>query len=374
MKVSGEFLIFLLLLITNARVFFVESRKDSIVMLSPLAFILSIFQIASWGLDLFTGACFLLSLLVLFSNFHALYRYFERLYVDHYTPVMYVWAVGTSLICIFCIAMLWYFRPSEAFFRRELTQKESDVSMRFKRYTGSFSRGFEKSRLFQKTNLLFTVISPAENEGEIAVPDESSLPLIVFFPDKRAETYNYLPYLMELAKKGYTVVSTDFYAKDCRWLYNPLDGKSFRRFGLIIESLRNPFKFNSQKEFYAYNSSLECKAVFDILTEKSSNGRESGGNPLLLGNLKPETKYILASDFMANIALSDFQKSHENEIAGLFFLDELESYKTPGYGFVSQTDPLMARILGLERDDSKTSARLCAEKSVEAFRKAGGGN
>ena len=88
MKVSGEFLIFLLLLITNSRVFFVESRKDSVVLLAPLAVLLSVFQIFSWGLDIFTGTALILSILVLFSNFHALYRYFERLYVDHYSPLM----------------------------------------------------------------------------------------------------------------------------------------------------------------------------------------------------------------------------------------------------------------------------------------------
>lgn len=346
MKVSGEFLIFLLLLITNSRVFFVESRKDSIVLLSPLAVILSVFQIFSWGFDVFTGTALILSILVLFSNFHALYRYFERLYVDHYSPLMYIWAISTCLVCIFCLVFLIYFAPSTPLTQRRVN-KATNVLMKKERYNGSFRSGFEKAGSLQKTNIQFSIFSP-----EIA---NEKLPLIVFFPDKRAETYHYIPYLLQLAEEGFTIISSDINTKDCLWLHNPLDARPLRRFGMILASLMNSFKFDSQTEFYTYNSSLECKAVFDLLNKKFSDN--------------PEQKYILISDFMADTAVSDYAKAHQKQIAGIIFMKELSDYQTKGYGFVAQTDPFTASLLNIKRDKSGHYTKLCARETLSELQK-----
>lgn len=337
MKTSGEFLIFLLLLITNARVFFVESRKDAVVVLSPLAFFLSVFQIFSWGFDIFTGLAFLLSILVLFSNFHAIYRYFERLYVDHYSPLMYVWAIFTTLLCILSIIFLIVFMPSVPFTRGKASQSFGNLNFYSERYSGNFRSGFEKAGIFQKTSMRLNFFE-----------SNSEKPVMVFFPDKRAESYHYIPYLIEIANKGYSLVSSDFNANDALWLHNFCDARILRRFGMVISSLSDENKFNSQKEFYTYNSLLECNAVFQVLKKKYGENQ----------------KYIIVSDFMADVAVSDFKKSHENEIAGIIYLDQLAEYKTPGYGFVAQTDPLLITILGKSRDKDGSESRLAALKTV----------
>ena len=347
MKISGEFLIFLLLLITNSRVFFVESRKDSIVLLSPLAVILSVFQIFSWGFDVFTGTALILSILVLFSNFHALYRYFEHLYVDHYSPLMYIWAISTCLVCIFCLGFLIYFAPSTPLTQRRINNVTTNVIMERERYTGSFRSGFEKAGNLQKTNIQFSYFKPEKTNEK--------LPLIIFFPDKRAETYHYIPYLLELAEMGYTIISSDINTKDCLWLHNPLDAKPLRRFGMVLSSLMNSFKFNSQTEFYTYNSSLECKAVFDLLNKKFSDN--------------PEQKYILISDFMADTALADYRKNHQNQILGLILMSDLPDYQTKGFGFVAQTDPFIASLLKVDRDSKGHYTKLCAEETNSRLQK-----
>ena len=359
MKTSGEFLIFLLLLITNGRVFFVEQRKDSIVLLSPVAFVLSIFQILSWGFDIFTGLGFLLALLVLLSNFHALYRYFERLYVDHYTVRMYIWAISTSLISALSLIFLIYFAPSTPLTNRHVNTSAPNIKISTERYTGDFRSGFNEATPLQKTNLaLHTFIKEEKTPsapGDYAVINSQNLlqtPVFVFFPDKRAETYHYIPYLLQLAELGYTVISSDINTKDSLWLHNFFDKKSFRRFGMIVASLHDKFYFDSQAEFYTYNYSLECEAVLKLVKEK----------------FPAETKYILASDFMANTAIQDYQKTHPQEIAGLFYMNELDSsvYKTAGYGFVDYTDPLLAAVFEIDRDksgeNSKRAAILTKEK------------
>ena len=71
---------------------------------------------------------------------------------------------------------------------------------------------------------------------------------------------------------------------------------------------------------------------------------------------------------MADIAVSDFKKSHPDQILDVICLDRLSEYKTPGYGFVAQTDPLLIRFLGQERDKSGSESRLVAEKTVSLLK------
>ena len=107
MKFHGELLIFAMLMVTNLRVFFVRHvRRDPLVVLAPFTFILSILQIVAWGIDIVSAFAFILALLVLFSNFHAIFRYMESLYVDHYSALMKVWAVCTVSLSILAIAVL----------------------------------------------------------------------------------------------------------------------------------------------------------------------------------------------------------------------------------------------------------------------------
>ena len=75
MKFYGELLVIILLLVANGRILFIKNaKKDSLVMLSPFAFLLSIIQILNWGVDIVTLLTLVLSILVLLSNFHALFR------------------------------------------------------------------------------------------------------------------------------------------------------------------------------------------------------------------------------------------------------------------------------------------------------------
>ena len=115
MKFYGELLVFLLLLLTNLRVFFVNHvRRDPLVVLAPFTFVVAILQIFAWGIDIFTTLGLLIALFVLLSNFHAIFRYIEYLYVDHYSPLMKVWAVFTIMITLVAMAGTVYFKPVEA--------------------------------------------------------------------------------------------------------------------------------------------------------------------------------------------------------------------------------------------------------------------
>jgi hypothetical protein len=118
-------------LLANGRILFIKNaKKDSLVMLSPFAFLLSIIQLFNWGVDIITLLTFILSIIVLLSNFHALFRYSERLYIDHYSLLMKVWSAITNILSLALLAGTIYFRPVE------YSSKKLGITENLMRYEG----------------------------------------------------------------------------------------------------------------------------------------------------------------------------------------------------------------------------------------------
>lgn len=334
MKFYGELLVFVLLLLTNLRVFFVNHvRRDPLVVLAPFTFVVAILQIFAWGIDIFTTLGLLIALFVLLSNFHAIFRYIEYLYVDHYSPLMKVWAVFTIMITIVAMAGTVYFKPVEAR-NVDLGIKETKTF-----YKGNFRTGFDKAGPFDSKDLTIYKFEPDEEAGtEKSVSDNL---VILFMPDKRADTEYYRPYLQQLAVKGATVYSADFFADDCKWLHSFGDVKILRRLVMVVHSYLNNQWFMSQREYYTFNISKEYE--------------------VLLSLMQPT---LLVTDVMANTAASDLIKKNPGTFAGTFALDSIAEYKTAGYGCVEQTDPLLAMALGVPGDRTFAVPKLMAEKTL----------
>lgn len=344
MKLYGEILIFILLFITNARILFVKhAKKDSLVMLAPVSFLLSILQIFSMGVNVFSVFALIVSILVLLSNFHALFRYSERLFIDHYSPLMVVWAVFTMILSGAGLAASIYFFPFQT------KSEKLNVSEIKLEYEGSIHGGFEEAGHFSKINATlydFTLVPQLTQRDDV----------ILFIPDKRGDTENYRPYLQLLAKQGYTVYSYDIFASDLKWFYTPEDSKLLRRSAMVFHSLWNNQKFLAQKEFYTYNTMQEIQAIMTLLDNRCGQ----------------KCRYFLISDVMANTTVSDMQKLSPQKISGFFCLDSIPAYKTPGYGCVEHTDPLLALVLGQKRDFEKTATIEMVEKTAEAINTAWG--
>lgn len=344
MKFYGELLVFVLLFITNLRVFFVHHvRRDPLVVLAPFTFIVAIFQILAWGIDLFTSLGLLIALFVLLSNFHAIFRYMERLYVDHYSALMKVWAVFTILISAVALAATIYFAPVES------SKRTLKVSVSPSYYKGSFRSGFEKAGPFDSKALTLWEFRPDTSEAD-GLPQTQDI-IVLLTPDKRGDTVNYVPYLEQLALRGITVSSADFFADDARWLHSFADRKILRRIVMVLQSLINRQSFEAQREYYSYNISQEYEVLIPLLRERYG----------------ADKKVLLITDFMADIAADDFAKKNPELIAGVLKLRDIEGYKTSGYGCIEQTDPLLAAALGLRRDKTLATPKLLASKTVEAL-------
>ena len=343
MKFYGELLVFVLLFITNLRVFFVHHvRRDPLVVLAPFTFIVAIFQILAWGIDAFTTLGLLIALFVLLSNFHAIFRYMERLYVDHYSVLMKVWAVFTIMISAVALAATIYFAPVES------SKRTLKISANPTYYKGSFRSGFEEARPFDSKALTLWEYGPEKNETGTPVSQNI---IVLLTPDKRGDTVNYVPYLEQLALRGVTVYSADFFAEDGQWLHSFADKKTLRRLVMVIQSVVNRQRFEAQREYYSYNVSQEYAVLIPMLRERYG----------------ADKKILLISDFMADIAADDFEKKNPELIAGVLKLSSINNYKTSGYGCIEQTDPLLALYMGLSRDASRTTPKLLADKTMEVI-------
>ena len=323
MKFYGELLIIVILLLANGRILFLKNaKKDSLVILSPLGVLLSIIQIFNWGVDTVTFLTLFLSILVLLSNFHALFRYSERLYIDHYSILMKVWASITIIFALVLMAGTIFFVPVE------YSNKELGVQERLLRYEGSFRSGFEEASIIHSANIFVTECKPVGKE------DSKTKDVVLLIPDKRADTYYYRPYIQYLAREGFTVLSADFFCKDCRWRHSVGDLKICRRTAMLVDWFLNNERFWRQKEFYTYNCLQEINELGKFVGE-------------LYG---PDTRLFIVTDVMATDAAMDYQEKNPERVMAVYDLQSIPQYKTAGLGIISQTDILTAMILGQERD------------------------
>ena len=352
MKFQSELLIFILLLVTNLRVFFVQHvRRDPLVILAPFTFLLSILQILAWSIDLFTLFAFVLSLLVLFSNFHAIFRYSEQLFVDHYSSLMKVWAVLTVFLSIFAITVLLIFAPMES------KSNKIGVNEKLHRLSGTFRTGFSEAVSIKVADAFIYEFSKADK-----LSDEEKSPIIIFFPDKRSDSINYKPYFQQLALKGYKVYSGDFYSKDCRYLHSFADNKILRRTFMLIKDFSNKLQFASQREFYSYNIKMEAEAMMKFVSEKeetAENSKDKGDD---------ERTFILICDAMGHSALEELKEEYPTKIEKIIFIDDFPCYETKGLGLITQTEPLTATFLGYQRSRSKDTLNLLTESTLEKIK------
>lgn len=340
MKFAAEVLVLVLMILSNGRVFSIKKTKiDSMVMLSPLAFLVAVLTIVAFEVDVFTLIILILSVFVLLSNFHALFRISSKLYVDHYSVLMKIWAFFTVLFSLIILAALVYFRPGF------VNLKKSGIVESKHFYSGTFSTGFSETEHFGKADVFLHKYVPSES----ATADVKTT--VLFIPDKRGDTDAYVPYLANLTSLGYEIYSADFYAKDGKWLHTSGDSRVLRRSSLIFQSINDSYNYEAQKEFYTYNFLRELEAELKLLSEKEID------------------KIFIVTDYTGFDAAKDIMKKYPERVQGIFDISSInDSYDTPGFGFVSTVNPLLAMQLGKKTDRVGISPMICANRTDEAIK------
>lgn len=334
----GEFLILILLIFNCSRMFFLKYGKvDTLTVLAPVCVVLSVLQIIAWNADIFSIILLIISILCFFINFRALLRFVSGLYVDHYSIAFKIGALFVLVLSFIELGFLIYFKPV-IIKAADYNVKENKI-----RIAGSFNTGFYKADTFGTSDGVVTICEPERIENY-------NHQIIIIIPDKRADSVGYAPYTYILAKMGYKVYIADFYSNEIKWFHSIADIRYFRKLYTIYSALKNPISFEGQKEFYSFNTMKETEAMLKFVVH-NEGGLANAGEPFFIG------------DWMSNISLKDFAKMNEKNICGFLNLSAFEEYKTVGFGFVEQNNPLVAYKFGLKRNKNLTDIVKLAENT-----------
>ncbi|MCQ2589451.1 MAG: hypothetical protein MJ179_03410 [Treponema sp.] len=345
MKFYSELVIYCILIINTARVFLNKSvKQDSLVILAPVAFILSITQFVAYGHSIKALQLLGLSILIVFLNVPAFIRNRSKLFIDYYSIPMKI-SCGISL---FLILLSLGFNIAN----REVTVSSEKLNISEKKiyYEGSFRNGFTEPEIFSERTAYFY-----EYKSNLVL--DSNKNVVVFVSDKRGDSAAYKPYLQLLAANGYTVCTFDFYTEDCNWNYETYSVKMTRPYHLAKESVNNPEIYRKNEPAYKYNVYMECNAML----------------PMLLSIYGKDCKFFFVADGMADDGVRKLTQEHPQYMSGTFYLDSIPEYKTAGYGCVEMTNPYLAKRLGEKRDKDGFITKYLVLKTSNAIRDAWSG-
>lgn len=336
----GEMLILGLILICCLRVFFISrTRRDVLVLFAPLSFVLSLIQILAWGITIANITIFFLSIIAFLVNYRSLLSYNTRVVVDSYKTSFLVASGILLLITILFIAGELFFRPVM------IPHEKYNVSVQneFLSYNNSSLKETKDFR--NPANFSIAKFTSTTQDNDI---------VIIVVPDLRAEKRSYIPYCTLLARSGYTVITGDIFN-----ISNIKENsKTLRRAILSFESLTGKTKYSSSDiKISAYYKELYTALI--CYAEKHF----------------PEKKLFFVTDELSVVSKRDlpeiFRVNHtpQKKNLGIMNLKNIPEYKTPGYGFISQTEPLFAFFaFGLSRDKTMFEPSYCVYLTVEAIK------
>ncbi len=169
---------------------------------------------------------------------------------------------------------------------------------------------------------------------------------------------------MLLAGKGYKVMAADLYTSDTKVLSKNsdsffgqtlLDTKFFRRAAALHLDSKNPKDF---EKLILENQSLASRK-YSALTKL---GLEIFGD---------DTRFFYLVDGVdfdsIYSVIDEFNTEPYANAQGFFSMNRIDEYKTPGFGFIEQTDVILAHQKGIPREDKFFIPRYVANKTIEAI-------
>lgn len=285
-----------------------RAKVDSIVMAAPFALIFSIFYIIAYGVNLFSLCIFVLVFIVFFTNYKALQRFADGLYVDYYHGYFSVTSIIEALLTIGIAICLIIYAPIS-----DTPSKGYSVSKVV--LTGSATKGLsEKTEMLQSVDAVIY-----EYVGENGIDEEK--PILLYVPDFFCYSKDFSPVLGAYAREGYSVVAVDLYLKDVVYLSRFLDSKLLRPFSMRMQKVYNESIFNENVNTYIAKKEWEIKTIKTYL----------------------ETKY-------PNKTIRFLGDTYTSEAAKNLFLEEnIVKYNWGGCGLLEQTLPLEYKVLVSEK-------------------------
>ncbi len=318
---AGGLLILLLQLpIVLRPLFFKKPRIDSIVMFLPFSLIIMALYFFAFGAQLFSIQLLILVLLVFFTNFRAMLRFKNKLFIDHYSfPFCAASFIEFAAIIGAGVILFLYCPVADMELSLNFNSKP-EFSVKKTMYTGSAYRGMnEREKFFDPVNAILYTYEP-ENA------DTSKVILCV--GGCCADASDYAPLLKNLMKEGYTSLILESNADDIRFTSEFWNNSYLRSFVMRVIYKNDSERYKKLSEEFYNKKIIEAQVLIDIAKKQYPNSKF----------------YLLTDDFPAGIVESTFP-DYTN-----IFLD------LDGCGLLALTKPIEAAFVQPNRWGRKNRA------------------
>ena len=282
---AGGLLILLLQLpIVLRPIFFKKPRIDAIVMFLPLSVIITGLFLFAFSLQIFSILLTILVLLVFFTNFRAILRFKNKLFVDHYSFPFCAASFLEFLLIITLGGILVLYCPVADMELSLNFNSKPKVAVTKTMYTGSAYRGMqEREKAFSPTNAVLYTYSPTDENSKT---DE----VFLCIGGCCAATSDYAPLLKNLVYQGYTSLVLETNADDIRFSNEIWDNSFLRPFMMRVNFKRNPERYQKLLDEFYSKKLIEAQVLIDIAKKKYPGS----------------TFYLLTDDFPAGMIKGAF--------------------------------------------------------------------
>lgn len=354
-----DLLVLSLLLAVNLRLFFMtRGQGDAVVLLAPVALCVCLLGLFAWDLSLPKALILLLAFLVFAENFYSLWRFCNKLYVDYFSPLLWIVSIVNIFLILGLAVLVFILRPLPV--DPDLKVDQRTIALRGSVHSGLAPRtGF-----FDSADVMMVQYKPAEDESpwsergaRLANPTEfqgktPSLPLVLWVTDGRSSISRVEPVAATLASLGYEVVVADF---NCQFVETSW---------LRIQGLFFPEEMARREATLQRESSFQFSALIDYF------GGERG--------LANRTVVLLADGYTGEGA----KAAHlmHSFVKGFYVINGEDSFGNHtvipdwmnGFGPVAETAPWISYVkkeksLLDSRDESRFFSIAAAYKSHQFF-------
>ena len=317
----SELILLILLAVSSGRIFFIKNaRLDPLSAVPLVTLVFSVLLFFAFGISIFEVIIFLLSLFVTIWNVRALLRFKAKLVVDHYGLSFVLISILNLILIITTGIFVWIYRPAK------IDLKKFNVEVSVKNYSGTLDGGLTEyaNPLRLKSATVKKYVSKDEDDTE---PKK----ILAFIPSESSRVDFYEPFFVKLAHDGFTVYAATFSTRDLHYFNSIFDMEPLRSSLFIKHRYLDHDAYEKALENQTENLAREFIAFLKIIPS------EPGDSIFLSGDGVPQASFAAAGK--------------NRNVRGSFDLSKITTYSTPGYGPVESTYPVLAKLLGFERDD-----------------------
>lgn len=368
-KVISELFVVMLLAVLCLRVLFIKRVKvDSLTILAPFALFVSVLLFFCWGVRLPEVLLLVVSFIAFVFNLRAMLRLANGLFVDRYSVPFTIFSLLWTAIVVALGVAIFMLREVQ------ISPANFGVTKEVYEYYGSLETGYTPRP--DTTDKLFTKPQDAcvniyyKSTSTIAQDLARFTPVLLFCGDKRASLFDYEPFLIKLASKGYIVVAAQ---------YETLSQRLLQRYQYIKRYFKQKNFTEVVKNEVAESCCLEYLYLIEIargILQESHFARFYlvGDELNTIGMEQAQQSYNMQAQASLESTSSEEETQEEKienpTLLGTIDISQFDSY-IKGFGCIEQTDPWLCLLLKQKRDPTLYTAEhtaYCTQKFIQGIK------